>query len=263
MTALFDVPRVIAATACVTPWPQRDPDRPGAADPELPPIKGFVLSRFSPIVRRAVVGCLGEPGADLIGADGPATAIVLGTLSGDPTTLDTSTRRLIAGQVHSPLLFFQSVTTSILGHLGQEYGISGPVTCLSVRDDEGEETLRAADLLLTDESVRQVLVIGVEMAVNERLAAGYARAGGRDSPSRPADGDTAVAFLLRRAGAGVRVVAEGERTGPRDPVDRSFGWLEGLVGLHVAAERARSAPVSYGPPFPGGARLSLGRTAGA
>jgi hypothetical protein len=247
MTATSTPARAVLAAACRTPWGGAAAGLPGAAPVELPRVVGFVTSRFSPLVHAVATECLGAPGTaeDLIGAAGPRTGIVLATMFGDTVTLDTATRRLTEGQVHSPLLFFQSVTTSILGHLGKTYGITGPVECLSVARDGAAEALFAADLMLEQDDVDQVLLIGLELAVNERATWVLRRTAGGGLDPLP-DGDCGVALLLARepdrgrppARLGVAPAAAGTEPAAPDSRYARFGWLAPLV----AAREAVRAP---------------------
>ncbi|MER6531839.1 ketosynthase [Streptomyces sp. NPDC001508] len=250
-------PRALLASACLTPWGGAATGLPGAAPVELPKVIGFVTSRFSPLVHAVATDCLGAPGSDRdrIGAAGSRTGIVLATMFGDTVTLDTATRRLTEGQVHSPLLFFQSVTTSVLGHLGRQYGITGPVTCLSVARHGVAEALFSADLMLDEDEVDRVLVIGVELAANERATWVHRRASGPEGLAALPDGDCAAALLLAREpdpdGAPTPLVAADGTTAAGPPQEdvryRRFGWLASLV---AASEAVRPAPGAASAPTP-------------
>ncbi|WP_416981238.1 beta-ketoacyl synthase chain length factor [Streptomyces sp. T028] len=251
MPTVLTKPRAIASAACLTPWGEEAAGLPGAAEAELPKVTGFVVSRFSPLVHEVVTACLGAPGTadDLVGAAGPRTAVVLATLFGDTTTTDTATQRLVADRVHSPLLFFQSVTTSILGHLTKRYGITGQLTCLSAGGDLAAEALRAADLLLDQDDVEQVLVIGVETEPRERATWVHGLAADEDGLDALPAGDAAVALLLRRRATGLPEL----RGMPEEP-DRAadsaapwtapFGWLRALVETAQAADRVKRGRVT-------------------
>lgn len=219
-TALTPRPRVVAAS--------RIAHRAGA--PELPVVPGFVASTFNPLVREAVRRCLGEPGTPsapnpLVGAHADSTAIVLATVAGDATTSDLASQKLVSGRVHNPLLFFQSVTTSIVGHLCIEYGLTGPVNCIAADIGAGEAALDAAALLLLDDTVDQVLVIGVELAANPRTEAAYAHLAARGVATAPPSDDLAVTLLLRR-----------DDRGDRDRGDRDRGDAGHLAGLAALAD---------------------------
>ncbi|MGW2227080.1 ketosynthase [Streptomyces formicae] len=186
---------------------------PGASASELPAVPGFVASAFNPLVRETVRRCLGDPGADhpLVGPHPDTTAIVLATVAGDATTSDLASQKLVSGRVHNPLLFLQSVTTSILGHLTIEYGLTGPVSCLAADSGIGTEALDAAELLLLDDDIDQVLLIAAELAANPRTDAAFAHVAASGGTGAPPGGDLAVALLLREADA------EKTTTSPAEP----------------------------------------------
>ncbi|MEU8622543.1 ketosynthase [Streptomyces sp. NPDC048623] len=237
----FVRPRAVAGAACLAPWGERAAGVPGAAGEELPKLVGFVLSRFSPIVNAAVVECLGDPNSDFnrVGTAGPRTAMVLTTMYGDTVTGDTATARMVEGQVHSPLLFFQSVTTSILGNLTKRYGITGPLTSLSHLTDPAGQALLLADSLLESDAVDQVVVVGVETAANERARSVQDRmTAAGESPGALPVSDAAAVVLLRKTGPGTEELSllESSITEPDGPVAPEYGWLSGLV----AAGRART-----------------------
>lgn len=205
--------------------------------PELPVVPGFVSSTFNPLVREAVRGCLGEPSSQehsnpLVGPYLDATAIVLATVAGDATTSDLASRYLIGGRVHNPLLFFQSVTTSILGHLTIEYGLTGPVSCIAADHDLAQQAWQTSVLLLeTEPELDQVLLVGAELAVNPRTRLAYDRVTALSRSGRPPEHDLAVALLLRRGEDTANTVAL-----PHDSAEPSpFGSLHPLVML---ADRA-------------------------
>ena len=230
---VFARPREVAAAACLAPWGERAEGLPGAAPEELPKVVGFVLSRFSPIVNAAVLDCLGDPAApdNLIGTAGDRTAMVLATLYGDTVTGDTATARMVEGQVHSPLLFFQSVTTSILGHLTKRYGITGPLTSLSHQTDPGGEALLLADSLLESGAADQVVV---ETAANERARSVHDRLTAAHEPlgALPVS-DAAAVVLLRKATSDTAPSAllASPDPGPGRPVSPEYGWLGALVAV--------------------------------
>ncbi|MET7489956.1 ketosynthase [Streptomyces sp. NPDC005538] len=251
MTATSTPARAVLAAACRTPWGGAAAGLPGAAPVELPRVVGFVTSRFSPLVHAVATECLGAPGTaeDLVGAAGPRTGIVLATMFGDTVTLDTATRRLTEGQVHSPLLFFQSVTTSILGHLGKTYGITGPVECLSVARDGAAEALFAADLMLDQDDVDQVLLIGLELAANERATWVLRRTAGDGGLDPLPDGDCGVALLLAREPADgttpsrLGVTPAATEAALPDSRYARFGWLAPLVAACETVRPPDGVPV--------------------
>jgi 3-oxoacyl-[acyl-carrier-protein] synthase II len=172
----------------------------GTEDP--PGVPGFIVSRFNPLVNEAVRRCLAEAG-DAVDVSGPGTALLLGSVFGDTTTSDTASAGLVAGDVRNPLLFYQSVPTTILGHVAREYGITGPIVCCSIRTDPAGTLRDLARLLLLEDEISRVLMIEVELAAGRRVA--HLTEG-----SGPA-GDTATARLL------------GEARGPRGSPGVSAG----------------------------------------
>jgi hypothetical protein len=106
-------------------WPE-----PGDGDP--PPVAGFVVSAFNPLVAAVADRCLrrrhgrrpapARPGAD--------TAVVLVSASGDRASAEHVGRVVAAGERPGPLLFFQSVPNSVVGHVAARWGLGGPVVCL-------------------------------------------------------------------------------------------------------------------------------------
>ncbi|MFI0815425.1 hypothetical protein ACH4TX_03050 [Streptomyces sp. NPDC021098] len=187
--------------------------------PDAPPVAGFVESPFNPLVHQAVERALtARPG------DGSRTAMVLASTMGDATTLDLGSRRLVAGQVHNPLLFMQSTANAILGQLSRDFAITGPLLCLSTVADLADELLATAELLWEDDELDRVVLIGVELTGTERTTAAY-RALGRVGP--PAT-DLAVALVLDRGEPHPR---------PPSPIPPTeHGTLRGLVELAARAQ---------------------------
>jgi hypothetical protein len=183
-------PLTVLAAATATHGTGRDDDIP------LPRLPGFVESAFSPLVFEVAARCLtARPG------DGSRTAVVLAALTGDTTTADLASRRMVSGRVHNPLLFMQATANSVLGHLSREFGITAQTFSVSTLRDAAAELLDLADLLLDDPEVERVLVVGVELGGGERLAAVHrdlAGDGGLPVPELPAGAGRSAALLLGR-----------------------------------------------------------------
>ncbi|MEU1075100.1 MULTISPECIES: ketosynthase [unclassified Streptomyces] len=213
-------------------------------------VPGFVESAFSPLVKAAVDRCLADvvDGATL-GKQGARTGLVLATLFGDTVTSDLGSRLLESGQTANPLLFYQSVPTTILGVIARDYAITGPTTCVALRGDVRSEALDLVDTIL-DDGMDQVLLIGVELVTAEgrplAAHAGLARDG--EPLAAPSRTDAAVAFLFRRveaapeaAGAAVPAPAATGAVVPAATADFSaFGSLAGLVQLYATLRAARA-----------------------
>lgn len=245
--------RAIVSAVSLVPWGKESSGLPGAAPVELPQVMGFAISRFGPLVHAAAAACLGpaNTSGDHVGVYGDRTAIVLVTMYGDATTVDTATQWTVGGKLSNPLLFFQSVSTSILSHLTRRYGIQGPLTCISAVFDPAGEGLRVADVLLDDPDLYQVLLIGAEIKPNERVgrASDMAEAAGWRS-LLPA-GDAAAALLLRRVETDTEAArltltevplemasGSGESPGP-------LGWLTNLANLCAEVGSGRHDTYNY------------------
>ncbi|MEU5191589.1 hypothetical protein AB0G83_31255 [Streptomyces klenkii] len=178
---------------------------------------------------------------------------MLATMYGDAVTLDTATQWAVAGKRSNPLLFFQSVSTSILSHLTRRYGIHGPLTCISAVPDPAGDALKVADALLDDPELHQVLVIGVETKPNERVSHVSELAEAADGRgSRLPAGDAAAAILLRRIETetgGARLALSETRPGttsggsgePAGPL----GWLTNFMELCADANTRRHEAYTY------------------
>jgi hypothetical protein len=181
-------PRPIEAVACAGPWGigveamlgWLDGDR--EATLRVPPVPGFIESTFNPLVYHTVKSLLaGAAGA-------AATGVVLGSELGDTTTSDVASQNLARGRIRNPLLFYQSIPSSILGYLSRELGITGRMSCVS-SGTLLADLLEMADLMLADPRTEQVAVIAIELAPNPRTEALL-----RDG----CGSDVAVGLLLRR-----------------------------------------------------------------
>ncbi|MGW1785316.1 hypothetical protein ACWCQQ_40440 [Streptomyces sp. NPDC002143] len=211
-------------------------------DITLPKLPGFVESAFSPLAYEVSSRCLTErPG------DGAHTAVALAALTGDTTTADLASSRMVAGRVHNPLLFMQATPNSVLGHISREFKITGQMFSVSTLDDPATELLALADLLLADPELDRVLVLGVELGGGARLAAVHrelAADSGRPVPGFPASAGLAAALLLGRPDAGTPVTVRSAQ--PTDDTARPAhttgkprhdGSIEGLFDLAAAHRR--------------------------
>jgi 3-oxoacyl-(acyl-carrier-protein) synthase len=150
-------------------------------DGAQPPLPGFVVSSFSPLVAAAADRCLsarhGKPPADA----GERTAIVLVSGSGDAQLADHIANAVDTGTRIGPLLFFQAVPNSVAGHVAARWGLLGPVACLCPVADAQAEGLAYARLLIEDGDADQVLVVEVAQTsahavlVGTQLAEGESR----------------------------------------------------------------------------------------
>lgn len=205
--------RVIAST-CVGPWGETVEGMANyieswsqqasaasaatSADMELPltaelaPVPGFIESTFNPLVYRIIQmhlesGNIHQP---------EKLAIILASAMGDTATADCASRNLLAGQVHNPLLFYQSVPNSILGYASRQFGFTGRMTALAHQGDGLSALLEIATLYSELPDVGQVLVIGVELH-STRADELLAELSGDAAAMRSCD--HAVSLLLERS----------------------------------------------------------------
>ncbi len=133
-------------------------------DESLPRVPGFVGSDFGPLVHAAARRCLGEPPATgLLGEGGDRVGIVLGSTSFDTTSLERSALQVARGGLVDALLFHQTVPNPVLGVLACDYGVTGPMSCVTALTDPREEALAVAWLLLADGAADAALVVAVDL----------------------------------------------------------------------------------------------------
>lgn len=158
---------------------------PGGSTPPRP-LPGFIASSFSPLVAHVADQCLRDCHGDppLPAPLGERTAVVLASVRGDLAIAAEIARTVDHGGRMSPLLFFQSVATAVLGHLAAAWGLAGPVVCVSPVGDPRADALALAAQLIEDGDADGALVLVAEQA----WVAG--------------EQDRASATLVRRAGGG-------------------------------------------------------------
>ena len=140
------------------------PEYPGDT---VPPIAGFIVSSFNPLVAEAAERCLrARSGPQPAAARTTRTAILLASAAGDRATAQAIADAVREGRRVPPLLFFQSNPNAVLGHVAGRWGLAGPVVCISPLKPTGgglpAEALAAAEVLLRDGDADEVLVIAAE-----------------------------------------------------------------------------------------------------
>ncbi|MFJ5531772.1 beta-ketoacyl synthase chain length factor [Streptomyces sp. NPDC093261] len=143
---------------------------PAQGDHEQPPnLPGFTASPFGPIIAHVADRCLsahwGEPPAPPHHAG--RTGMVMVSRLGDMATEAAVTGSVDSGTKASPLLFYQSVPSAVLGVVSSRWGLGGPVICISPAGDPLAEGLELAELLMEDGSASDVLVVLVELATRD------------------------------------------------------------------------------------------------
>ncbi|QDY77051.1 beta-ketoacyl synthase chain length factor [Streptomyces qinzhouensis] len=155
-----------------------------AAHPGGPPnLPGFTASPFGPLFAHIADRCLSafHGTAPAPPESGLTTGLVMVSRLGDMATETAVTGAVDRGTKASPLLFYQSVPSAVLGVVSARWGLGGPVICISPAGDPLAEGLELAGLLAEDGSARDVLVVLIELAVAE------------------GESDTAEALLVRAA----------------------------------------------------------------
>jgi hypothetical protein len=132
-------------------WPE------STADQTPPPLPGFVVSRFSPIVAEVAKRCLRR-----VPARSPevVTAVVVVSALGDVASAAHVAEAVDSGGRVWPLMFFQSVPNAVAGHVAARRQLTGPI--VSVGD--ADAGIEVAALLLEDGDADEVLVAEVELA---------------------------------------------------------------------------------------------------
>jgi 3-oxoacyl-(acyl-carrier-protein) synthase len=135
-------------------------------DEEPPPVPGFVVSSFSPLVAELANRCLAErhgsaPAPAEVGA---RTGVLLVTASGDAQSAAHVAHAVDTAARVGPLLFFQSVPNSVAGHVATQWGLGGPVLCVSPVGEARAEGMAQAELLIDDGDADEVVVVLVEQA---------------------------------------------------------------------------------------------------
>ncbi len=138
----------------------------GRPPEEPPPVPGFVVSGFSPLVADLAARCLTERhgGVPVPAEVGERTAVVVVTASGDAHSAEHVAHAVDTGARVGPLLFFQSVPNSVAGHVAAQWGLRGPVLCISPVGDPRADGLAQARLLSDDGDADEVLGVLVEQA---------------------------------------------------------------------------------------------------
>lgn len=175
-------------------WPEHDGD-------PLPPVPGFIVSTFNPLVAEVAERCLSRAH----GAPGNAderrtsrTALVLASWNGDLATAHALHEAVRTGRRVQPLLFFQSNPNAVAGYVAGRWGLQGPVVCVrTARPGPAAltEALETAALLLLDGDCDEVLVVAAD--------------GGPAAGGEP--------------GSAVAVLVEAERVPARRPGDTASG----------------------------------------
>lgn len=142
---------------------------PTGADEQAPNLPGFTASPFGPIIAHVADLCLsahhGTAPAPPERAE--ATAMVMVSKLGDMATEAAVTSSVDSGKAASPLLFYQSVPSAVLGVVSAKWHLGGAVICISPAGDPLADGLDLAELLIEDGGADDVLLVLVELAARE------------------------------------------------------------------------------------------------
>jgi 3-oxoacyl-(acyl-carrier-protein) synthase len=130
-------------------WPE------STADQAPPPLPGFVVSRFSPIVAEVAKRALARVAARAAEA---VTAVVVVSALGDAASAAHVAEAVDSGGRVWPLMFFQSVPNAVAGHVAARRALTGPIVSVG----GAEAGIEVAVLLLEDGDADEVLVAEVD-----------------------------------------------------------------------------------------------------
>jgi hypothetical protein len=141
-----------------------------AEDPRPPKLPGFTASPFAPIIAHVADLCLAKYHERPIPEKrSEETAMVLVSQLGDMATEAAVVGCVDQGTKASPLLFYQSVPSAVLGVVSARWNLGGAVICISPASDPLEEGTDLARLLIEDGSAKDVLLVLVELAARDDL----------------------------------------------------------------------------------------------
>jgi hypothetical protein len=155
------VPAAGLVTLASAAWPE------STVDSEPPPVAGFVVSTFSPLVAEVADRCLRRAPAGTA-----VTAVVLVSALGDVASAVHVAAAVDAGTRVLPLMFFQSVPNAVAGYVAASWQLTGPVVC--VGDTAGG--LDVARSLIADGDADRALVVLIEQAGTEQAGTDVAAA---------------------------------------------------------------------------------------
>lgn len=127
------------------------------SDEPVPAVRGFVRSPFNPLIYHSVKqayksACM----TDELPAE--RKGILLGSMFVDAITQEEIWRDLIHGRKVSPIMFPQSVPSSIIGYLAKELEIHGPMSCMGASRNGLQLLIRQAMDWMEDDEADAVIV---------------------------------------------------------------------------------------------------------
>lgn len=128
-----------------------------SASVAVPAVRGFVRSPFNPLIYHSVKQAAEEAGI-VGGLPSERKGIVLGSLFADAVTEEETWKDLIQGKKLSPIMFPQSVPSSVIGFLAKELGIHGPMSCMGAYRSGLQLLLQQAIDWIEDDEADAVIV---------------------------------------------------------------------------------------------------------
>ncbi|MFE1101161.1 hypothetical protein ACFW4K_11620 [Nocardiopsis alba] len=144
-------------------WPEEGETAP------LPSVPGFMGSRLVPLTVHVAGLCLGRAygRSPATPERSERTGVLLVTARGDVENGIAIARAVDGGRRASPLLFFQSIPNSVLGHITGKWGLGGPVLCTSPAGDPWAEALEICRGLIESGDADEILAITAEQGCLE------------------------------------------------------------------------------------------------
>lgn len=129
---------------------------------DVAPVRGFVRSPFSPLIYHCVMKA--AEGTAIAGSLSPERkGILLGSQFVDTVTQEETWKDLIQGKKLSPIMFPQSVPSSVIGFAAKQLRIHGPMSCMGAFRDGLSLLVQQAIDWMEDDEADAVLVVCCEV----------------------------------------------------------------------------------------------------
>lgn len=103
-----------------------------SSDGEIPRVKGFVKSPFSPLIYESIVRACKEANVSPDLPQPQKKGIIEGSMFTDAVTEQETWKDMLEGRKLSPIMFPQSVPSAVIGYTASALNIHGPMTCTSL-----------------------------------------------------------------------------------------------------------------------------------
>lgn len=102
-----------------------------SANDDFPMLRGFVRSPFSPLVYHSTMQAAEQAGLTNSSICPDRKGIILSSMFIDGVSEEEQWKDLLEGRKVSPMMFPQTVPSSIIGFINKDLSIHGPMTCIS------------------------------------------------------------------------------------------------------------------------------------